>query len=164
VRVLPADPDLRLIVACDGAARGNPGPAGIGVHITDERGRTVAEIARGIGIATNNVAEYTAAIEGLGKAAELGAGSVLLRSDSKLLIEQLSGRWRVKNPTLIRLHREVRGLLGQFGSVSFEHVPRERNREADRLANQGVDEWLAGPGRGYRAPLPAPVLFEQDPS
>jgi probable phosphoglycerate mutase len=123
----------------------------------------VASVANGIGVATNNVAEYTAAIEGLARAAELGARSVLVRSDSKLLIEQLSGRWRVKNPTLIRLHERVRALLGKFpGGVTFEHVPRELNREADRLANRGVDEWLAGPGKGYRRPGPAPALFEQD--
>ena len=159
--MLPKDPGL-LIVACDGAARGNPGPAGIGVVVQEAGGRVRARVGKGIGIATNNVAEYSAAIEGLTRAAELGARSVLLRSDSKLLIEQLSGRWRVKNPTLIRLHREARGLLGRFGPVSLEHVPRELNREADRLANQGVDEWLAGPGRGYRAPGPAPALFERE--
>jgi ribonuclease HI len=121
-------------------------------------------VARGIGVATNNVAEYTAAIEGLQRAAELQAPSILLRSDSKLLIEQLSGRWRVKNPTLIVLHERVRALVARFPrGVRFEHVPRERNREADRLANRGVDEWLAGPGSAYRRPQPEPGLFEQDP-
>lgn len=132
-----------MILHCDGAARGNPGPAGIGVHIADEHGRTLAEIAEGIGEATNNVAEYTAAIRGLERARELGAARVHLRSDSKLLIEQLSGRWKIKNKTLIRLHREVRTLVDGFERVTFEHVPRERNVEADRLANVGVDAWLA---------------------
>jgi ribonuclease HI len=149
-------------VATDGAARGNPGPAGIGVVVQEPGGRVRATIARGIGVATNNVAEYTAAIEGLAEAARLGASSVTLRSDSKLLVEQLSGRWRVKNPTLIRLHTEVRGLVGRFRSVSFEHVPRSMNKEADRLANRGVDEWLAGPGRNHRPPGPNPPLFELD--
>ena len=158
MRVLPKDPGL-LILSCDGAARGNPGPAGIGVVVEGRDGRVLAEIAEGIGVATNNVAEYTAALEGLRKAADLGAKSVLLRSDSRLLIEQLSGRWRVKNPTLVRLHEEVRKILGRFQSVSFEHVPRELNRQADRLANRGVDEWVAGPGRHYRRPEPAPELF-----
>ena len=88
MRILPQDRDLRLIVSCDGAARGNPGPAGIGVHISDANGRIVAEITKGIGVATNNVAEYTAAIEGLTRAKELGATDVLLRSDSRLMIEQ----------------------------------------------------------------------------
>jgi ribonuclease H / adenosylcobalamin/alpha-ribazole phosphatase len=161
VRVLPADPDLRLIVATDGAARGNPGPAGVGVHITDERGRTVGEIVRGIGIATNNVAEYTAAIDGLTRAAELGATDVLLRSDSRLLVEQLAGRFRVKNPTLQRLHAEVRALARGFRSVAYEHVPRELNKDADRLANAGVDEWLAGEGRGWTRTRPDPALWSE---
>ena len=144
MRVLPQDRRLRLTVHCDGAARGNPGPAGIGVHIADQDGTTVAEIAEGIGEATNNVAEYTAAIRGLERARELGAAEVHLRSDSKLLIEQLSGRWKIKNKNLMRLHREVRDLADGFERISYEHVPRERNVEADRLANLGVDTWLGG--------------------
>jgi probable phosphoglycerate mutase len=144
VRVLPADRRLRLTLHCDGAARGNPGPAGIGVHIADDDGTTVAEIAEGIGEATNNVAEYTAAIRGLERARDLGATQVHLRSDSKLLIEQLAGRWKIKNANLIRLHREARALVEGFERATFEHVPRERNVEADRLANEGVDTWLAG--------------------
>jgi len=150
-----------VIVYCDGAARGNPGPAGIGVVLTDDSGRTVAEVAEGIGPATNNVAEYRAAIAGLRAAAERGARSVLVRSDSRLLVEQLSGRFRVKNPRLVRLHEEARGLLRSFADVSFEHVPREQNAEADRLANRGIDQWLAGEGAGWTRPGP-PVepLFE----
>lgn len=136
-----------MIVATDGAARGNPGPAGIGVHVTDPDGRTVGEIARGIGIATNNVAEYTAAIEGLGLARDLGAQAVVLRSDSRLLIEQLAGRFKVRNPNLQRLNAEAMRLVSEFASVTFEHVRREGNREADRLANVGVDEWLAEQAR-----------------
>jgi ribonuclease HI len=162
VRALPTDPGLRLIVACDGAARGNPGPAGIGVHITSQDGRTVAEIARGIGIATNNVAEYTAAIDGLTRAVELGATDVLLRSDSRLLIEQLAGRFRVKNPRLQRLNAEVRSLVGRFRSVEYLHVPREQNEEADRLANVGVDAWLAGEGASW-TPGPSNPRLWTDP-
>jgi ribonuclease HI len=144
VRVLPPDRRLRLILHCDGAARGNPGPAGVGVHIADQEGNVLAEIAEGIGETTNNVAEYTAAIRGLERARELGAVEVHLRSDSRLLIEQLSGRWKIKNKNLIRLHREVRELAQAFERVTYEHVPRERNVEADLLANLGVDAWLAG--------------------
>lgn len=136
-----------MIVACDGAARGNPGPAGIGVVVVTTRGKVLAEIARGIGEATNNVAEYTAVIEGLTRAAELGADDVLVRSDSHLVVEQLSGRYRVKNPTLRRLHEDVRKIASGFRRIRYEHVPRERNRDADRLANRGVDEWLAAGGR-----------------
>ena len=146
MRVLPPDRRLRLNLHCDGAARGNPGPAGVGVHVTNEHGRPVAEIAEGIGIATNNVAEYTAAIRGLERARDLGGTEVHLRSDSKLLIEQLAGRWKIKNKNLIVLHREVRALVDVFDHVTFEHVPRELNVEADRLANVGVDAWLAAGG------------------
>lgn len=104
----------------------------------------MAEIARGIGETTNNVAEYTAVIEGLETAAALGARSVTLRSDSQLLINQLTGRYRVKAPHLQPLHRRARSIAAGFERISFEHVPREENVEADRLANEGVDRWLAG--------------------
>ena len=160
MRVLPKDPGLRLIVYSDGAARGNPGPAGIGAVVRTPSGRLVAKVGRGIGVTTNNVAEYRAAIEGLKLARDHGARSVLLRADSKLLIEQLSDRFRVKNPTLVRLHEEIRAVLGHFEQVGLEHVPRELNRDADRLANAGVDEWLAGPGMGYRPSGPHPGLFD----
>jgi ribonuclease HI len=157
VRALPADPGV-LTAFCDGAARGNPGPAGFGAVLTDERGRVVAEIAEGIGVATNNVAEYRAAIAALERAAELGATRLQLRSDSRLLIEQLAGRWRVKNPTLIRLHTEARKLIAGFDKVSLEHVPRERNKDADRLANRGVDQWLMA--HTYDPPAADPDLFD----
>jgi ribonuclease H / adenosylcobalamin/alpha-ribazole phosphatase len=133
-----------VIVSCDGASRGNPGPAGIGVQITDDAGVVLAEIARGIGETTNNVAEYTAVIDGLTRAGELGAATVTLRSDSLLLINQLTGRFRVKTAHLEPLHRRARSIAAGFDHVSFEHVRREQNQEADRLANEGVDRWLGG--------------------
>lgn len=161
MRLLPADPGPRLIVSVDGAARGNPGPAGIGVTLIGEDGRLVAELAEGIGHATNNQAEYRAALAGLRLAADHGARAVVLRSDSRLLVEQLAGRFRVKDPTLRRLHQEVRTLMSAFDEVSLEHVPREENADADRLANRGVDEWLdTEEGRSYRRPDPPPRLFE----
>ena len=138
---------MSLIVSCDGAARGNPGPAGAGSQITTSDGEVVAEIAEGLGETTNNVAEYTAVILGLERAKELGATDVLLRSDSQLLINQLTGIYRVKTPHLQPLHRRVRQLAAGFDRIRFEHVPRERNTEADRLANLGVDTWLAARGR-----------------
>lgn len=144
MRVLPPNPRARLIVHSDGAARGNPGPAGIGAVVAAEDGTVLAEIAEGIGIATNNVAEYRAAVAGLRRAAELGASTVTLRADSRLIIEQLAGRFRVKNPALARLHAEAIGVMSGFQSVRLEHVPRARNAAADRLANLGVDAWLAG--------------------
>ena len=129
--------------------------------ITTPRGRVVDRVARGIGVATNNVAEYTAVLEGLQRARELGATDVLLRSDSKLLIEQLSGRFRVKNPTLQRLHTEVRTTARAFSTIRYQHVPREMNKEADRMANRGVDEWLAGEGTSWSATERAPSLWEE---
>ena len=151
-----------MIVSCDGASRGNPGPAGIGVQLTDGDGAVLAEIARGLGVATNNQAEYTAVLEGLRRALELGASDVLVRSDSRLLVEQLSGRFRVKNPTLQRLHKEVRDVARSFSKVRYEHVPRERNTEADRLANEGVDAWLAAGGEVSPSSGPrTPSLWEE---
>jgi ribonuclease HI len=134
----------RVIVHTDGAARGNPGPAGIGAQITSTDGEVLAEIAEGLGETTNNVAEYTAAIRGLERAAELGATEVTLRTDSQLLVNQLTGVYRVKTPHLQPLHRRLRSLAAAFDRVTYEHVPRARNTEGDRLANEGVDAWLAG--------------------
>jgi ribonuclease HI len=136
-----------LIVSCDGAARGNPGPAGAGSQLTTPEGEIVAEIAEGLGETTNNVAEYSAAFMGLERAGELGATDVVLRSDSQLLINQITGVYRVKTPHLQPLHRRVLQLAAGFERIRFEHVPRARNAEADRLANVGVDTWLASHGR-----------------
>jgi ribonuclease HI len=136
-----------LIVSCDGAARGNPGPAGAGSQLTTPNGDIVAEITEGLGETTNNVAEYTAVILGLERARELGATDVLLRSDSQLLINQLTGVYKVKAEHLLPLYRRIKQLASDFERIRFEHVPRERNTEADRLANEGVDAWLASRGR-----------------
>ncbi|MEP7059887.1 MAG: ribonuclease HI family protein [Actinomycetota bacterium] len=133
-----------MIVSCDGASRGNPGPAGIGVQITDDDGAVLAEIAEGLGETTNNVAEYTAAIEGLKRALDLGGRDVLLRSDSQLLINQITGRYRVKTAHIVPLHRQVLELAAKFDHITYEHVSRERNTEPDRLANEGVDTMLQG--------------------
>ena len=133
---------MRVTVASDGAARGNPGPAGIGAVVTSEDGEVLARVAEGIGVATNNVAEYRAAIEGLRAAAELGADEVTLRADSRLLIEQLRGKFRVKNPTLQVLHAEARKEMARFARVRLVHVARELNKAADKAANEGVDAWL----------------------
>lgn len=130
--------------------------------IANEDGQVLDEIAEGIGVATNNVAEYTAALRGLERARELGAKEIVLRSDSRLLIEQLAGRFKVKNPTLQRLHKEVRSVASAFERMAYEHVRRERNVEADRLANAGVDEWLAGEGASWERPPPSPRLWEAE--
>jgi len=129
----------------DGASRGNPGEAAFGVHVTDEAGRTVAELKGYLGRATNNVAEYQALVHGLRWAFEQGARRVKVFSDSELLVRQMGGAYRVKNPGLLALHREARELRGRFEHTSIAHVPRERNREADRLANLALDERAAKP-------------------
>ncbi|MGH2727440.1 MAG: ribonuclease HI family protein [Actinomycetota bacterium] len=134
---------MKVVAFCDGGARGNPGPAGIGVTIRSPRGKVLSEISEAIGHATNNVAEYTAVLRALERARELGATEVEIVTDSKLLVEQLNGRYRVKNPTLRRLHEEVRAAAKAFASVSYRHVRRERNKRADELVNLAVDAWLA---------------------
>ena len=137
-----------VVVHTDGAARGNPGPAGAGAVVATRDGDVLAEIAEPLGDATNNVAEYTAAILGLERAAALGATHVELRTDSQLLVHQLSGRYRVKAPHLQPLHARVRELVGSFERVRFVHVPREMNAHADRLANVGVDLGLGRTSSG----------------
>jgi len=139
---LPSDPG-HLIVSCDGAARGNPGPAGIGAVVVTEDGEVLAEVAEGIGETTNNVAEYRAMIAGLERAAELGATQVAVKSDSNLLVEQMNGRYRVKHPNLKPLYAEALAVASRFSRITYTHVRREFNTEADRLANIGVDTWLA---------------------
>lgn len=124
----------------DGAARGNPGPAGIGVVLFDPRGEVADRTARFIGTTTNNVAEYTALIAGLQRAFELGARRLDVYSDSELMVRQLNGQYRVKNEGLKPLFRQAVSLAARFEAVRFIHVPREQNREADRLANQGIDQ------------------------
>jgi ribonuclease HI len=124
----------------DGASRGNPGEAGFGVHVTGEDGREVASLYGYLGTATNNVAEYQALLHGLRFALARGASSVEVRSDSELLVRQIEGRYRVKNPGLRPLHHEAMGLLARFRRARVVHVPRERNRAADALANRAVDE------------------------
>jgi ribonuclease H / adenosylcobalamin/alpha-ribazole phosphatase len=132
-------PDDELLVWTDGGARGNPGPAGIGAVVTRPDGTRLAEIAEGIGWATNNVAEYRAVIAGLKRARALGARRVRLRADSLLLVQQLRGAWKVKNAGLQPLWNEAMRLARGFDRVVFEHVPRGRNRAADALANRAMD-------------------------
>jgi ribonuclease HI len=128
-----------VVVWTDGGARGNPGPAGYGVVVTTPGGQVLAEVAEGIGRATNNVAEYRGAIAGLKQARALGARRVRVRADSLLVVNQQKGLWRVRNEALRTLSSEARRLAGQFERVVWEHVPRERNRHADALANRAMD-------------------------
>jgi ribonuclease HI len=124
----------------DGGARGNPGPAGFGVHIVDDTGQVLAEIAQGIGVATNNVAEYRGLLAALQWAVDRGLTALHVRGDSLLLIQQMRGVYRVKNEGLLPLHRKARDLSARIGQVTFEHVRREQNKDADRLSNLGMDQ------------------------
>jgi ribonuclease HI len=128
-----------MVVWTDGGARGNPGPAGFGVVVTTPAGEVLDQLAEGIGWATNNVAEYRGAIAGLERALALGARRVRVRADSLLVVNQQKGLWKVKSPALRALWGETRELAGRFERVTWEHVPRERNRRADALANQAMD-------------------------
>jgi broad specificity phosphatase PhoE/ribonuclease HI len=140
----------RLVVEADGGSRGNPGPAGYGAVVRDaDTGQVLAERAASLGRTTNNVAEYNGLLAGLRAAAELDPASVDVRMDSKLVVEQMSGRWRVKHPDLQPLHAEGRALVAALPRVTFEWIPRERNAYADRLANEAMD--AAAEGRVWRA-------------
>jgi ribonuclease HI len=124
----------------DGGARGNPGPAGYGVHVIDEDGNVLAELYRGIGHSTNNIAEYSGLLAALDWAIEHGHRRVHIKSDSLLLVQQIKGIYKVKHPGLQPLHARARGLMAKIGDVSIEHVRREQNKDADRLSNLGMDE------------------------
>jgi ribonuclease HI len=130
-----------LIVAyIDGGSRGNPGPAGYGVRIEDEQATLVEELRGTLGVATNNVAEYHGLLAALAWATERGVASLEIRSDSELLVKQMLGVYRVKNPGLQPLHQQARLLATRVGRVRFQHVRRELNKDADRLANLAMDE------------------------
>ena len=124
----------------DGGSRGNPGPAAFGVRIEDGDGALVAELRESLGIATNNVAEYRGLLAALTWAVSHGHRQVRVRSDSELLVKQMRGEYRVKNAGLQPLHQQARSLVARLERVTFEHVPRSRNKEADRLANLAMDE------------------------
>ena len=123
----------------DGGSRGNPGPAGYGVSIVREDGALV-ELKASIGSATNNVAEYNGLLAALRWAEAAGVSTLLVRADSELMVKQMTGVYRVKNPGLLPLYEEARALVRRIGRVTFEHVRRDLNQEADRLANEAMDE------------------------
>jgi len=129
-----------IVAYIDGGARGNPGPAGYGVSIQSPDGLVVDELHGGLGIATNNVAEYNGLLAALQWAIDHDAGRVHIRADSELLVKQMRGEYKVKNPGLQPLYVRARLLVMQLDDVKFEHVRRELNKEADRLSNLGMDE------------------------
>ncbi|MEH1127494.1 bifunctional RNase H/acid phosphatase [Micromonospora sp. CPCC 206061] len=146
----------RVVVEADGGARGNPGPAGFGAVVRDaDSSDVLAERSGSLGVTTNNVAEYSGLIAGLEAAADLGAAEVEVRMDSKLVVEQMSGRWQIKNAGLRPLAAKAAALVRRFESVSYTWVPRERNKHADALANQAMDEAVGAPKKAGRAPRPS---------
>jgi probable phosphoglycerate mutase len=135
---------VKVIVEADGGSRGNPGNAGYGAVVLDPVTEEVlAERSAGLGVTTNNVAEYTGLIAGLRAALELGADEVEVRMDSKLVVEQMCGRWQVKHPVLRRLADEAASLVRELRRVTFEWIPRARNARADALANRAMDAQAA---------------------
>lgn len=129
----------------DGGSRGNPGPAGWGVRIEDANGNLVEELCGSLGTATNNVAEYQGLLAALRWALDHGVTTFRVRSDSELLVKQMKGVYRVKNLGLQPLYREAQQLAAAVGRVTFEHVRREQNTHADRLANKAMDEAAIAP-------------------
>jgi len=128
------------LIHTDGAARGNPGPAGAGAILRDADGAVVAELARFLGLRTNNYAEWTAVELALEEALALGATQVDLRMDSELVARQIAGRYRVKHPDLKPIHARVMALLARFDAYTVAHVPRALNKDADRLSNVAIDQ------------------------
>jgi ribonuclease HI len=143
-----------LTIHIDGAARGNPGPAAFAYTIARD-GQLLAEEAGCLGSATNNVAEYTAFVKALQRAAELGGSHLDIRSDSELLVKQMKGEYRVKNPQLRVLYEQARKLYDAFEAIKLQHVPRAENSHADRLCNEALD--------GVRGPASATVAPPRGP-
>jgi ribonuclease HI len=130
---------LKLVVHVDGGARGNPGPAAIGVVVSSETGEVLDEVAERIGPATNNVAEYRAVLRGLELVRELGADEVAIVNDSELVARQLTGAYKVKHPAMKPLYEQAMGALRQFGRWEIRSVPRAQNARADALVNEALD-------------------------
>jgi ribonuclease HI len=149
----PNQGDLQLVLYIDGASRGNPGRAGAGVWMTNGAGRKLVEMSRYLGHKTNNEAEYWALLLGLREAKRLGGKSVHIFTDSELIERQVNGVYRVKNLNLKGLHKMVAQNLKEFSSFDIQSIPRDENREADRLANQAIQRRIAkekGEGRSRR--------------
>jgi ribonuclease HI len=131
---------VKAILYADGACRGNPGPAGAGAVLIDDRGRVIAELTRFLGTATNNIAEYNGLLLGLEEAQRLGVDELEVRMDSKLVVEQMSGRWKIKHPNMKPLALKAGALYATFPKRTITHVPRDQNEIADVLSNRAIDE------------------------
>ena len=135
---------FEIVANIDGGARGNPGPAAYGVVVRNAKGETIKEWGEYLGVQTNNVAEYSGLIAALEYAVRENHKSVKVLSDSELLVRQMRGQYKVKNPALRELFERAQTLTRKLGHFSIEHVMRERNREADRLVNQALDSRKKG--------------------
>ncbi len=135
----PAKDEAAIIAYCDGGSRGNPGPAGYGVHIEDANGATVGELSEFVGRKTNNFAEYSGLLAALQFALDKGYRRLKVVSDSELMVKQIKGQYRVNSPELRPLYEEAKGRIRQLDSFQIQHVLREKNRHADRLANEAMD-------------------------
>ena len=149
----PAPPADLVIAHIDGGARGNPGPAGFGVYMTDAHGKLVAEIGEYLGPKTNNYAEYSALLAALEHARDHGISTLRVVSDSELLVRQIQGAYKVKSPDLKPLFDRAKQLIRGLKHFEIHHVLREKNRDADRLANEAMDR---GSGILHRTPKPGP--------
>jgi broad specificity phosphatase PhoE/ribonuclease HI len=155
---------VKVIVEADGGSRGNPGPAGYGtVVLSADRSIVLAEAKQAIGWATNNVAEYRGLIAGLEEAANLHATGVTVLMDSKLVVEQMTGRWKVKHPELVELNAQARSLAARFGHISYAWIPRAENSHADRLANEAMDAAAEMPAQDDPPPASAAADAQSPP-
>jgi ribonuclease HI len=149
-----------ILAYCDGGSRGNPGPAGFGVYIQDSDGSVLAELSQYLGARTNNFAEYSALLAALEFAIARNHGSLRVISDSELMVKQIKGQYRVNSPELRPLYEEARRRISQLDHFQIQHVLREKNRHADRLANLAMDR---GMGRAPTAP-PEPTAAPRAPA
>ena len=155
-------PESYLVAHVDGGARGNPGPAGFGVVIEDSAGRPVARLSQYLGHRTNNYAEYMGLLSALAYAGKHGFKALKVISDSELMVRQIQGKYKVKSPVLLDLYQHAKSLIQRLDWFRIEHTLREGNAEADRLANQAMDDGMRSPSPGQlreqagRSATPAP--------
>src|SRR5580693_10026893 len=151
----PAKGEAAIIAYCDGGSRGNPGPAGYGVHIEDANGAAIRELSEYVGRKTNNVAEYSGLLAALQFALDSGYRRLKVISDSELMVKQIKGQYRVNSPELRPLYEEAKRRIAKLDHFQIQHVLREKNRHADRLANVAMDQGMGRPPAATPAPAPA---------
>jgi ribonuclease HI len=153
-----------IVAYCDGGSRGNPGPAGFGVYIQDSAGKVLAELSEFLGIRTNNFAEYSALLASLDFAITNGHKILRIVSDSELMVKQIKGQYRVNSPELRPLYEEARRRIARLDRFQIQHVLREKNRHADRLANVAMDRGTGRTSATRAAPTPAPAVVPAAPA